>query len=165
LKGVDCLPPGFVVPCADLEAAETRQGVRVERGDILLVRTGWRRKVSRPLSRRTAVAAESDPRRLVLLPEAGLSQDCAVWLYEREVAAVAADTYAVEVIPAEDPAATLPVHCLVIRDMGMMLGELFDLEALAADCASDGRWDFFFAAPPLKVPNGLGSPINPIAVK
>jgi len=59
----------------------------------------------------------------------------------------------------------LPVHALCIRDMGLTLGEMFDLEALAADCARDSQWTFLFNAPPLPVTGGVGSPINPLAVK
>ena len=54
---------------------------------------------------------------------------------------------------------------ILIRDMGMTLGEIFDLEELAADCEADGVWEFFFSGPPLKVPRGVGSPINPLAIK
>ena len=54
---------------------------------------------------------------------------------------------------------------VLIRDMGMTLGEILDLEELAADCAADGVWEFFFCAPPLKVTKGVGSPINPLAIK
>ena len=42
---------------------------------------------------------------------------------------------------------------------------MFDLEALADDCAADGVWDFFFSAPVLKVTHAVGSPINPLAMK
>jgi hypothetical protein len=49
--------------------------------------------------------------------------------------------------------------------MGLTLGEMFDLESLAADSAADGVWESFFTAPPLPVAGGVGSPINPIAIK
>jgi hypothetical protein len=49
--------------------------------------------------------------------------------------------------------------------MGLTLGEMFDLEALAADCAQDGVYDCLFTAPPLRVTGGVGSPLNPLAVK
>ena len=78
---------------------------------------------------------------------------------------MATDTNMVEVFPLEDPAVMLPLHTLGIRDMGLTLGEMFDLEALAADCAADGVWDFLFTAPPLPVTGGVGSPINPLAIK
>ena len=56
-------------------------------------------------------------------------------------------------------------HLICLRDMGLTLGEMFDLEALAEDCATDGAWTFLFTAPPLPVTGGVGSPINPLAVK
>jgi hypothetical protein len=49
--------------------------------------------------------------------------------------------------------------------MGMPLGEIFNLEALAADCAADGRYIFMLAAPPLAVTNAVGSPVNPLVLK
>jgi kynurenine formamidase len=161
---VRCLVASTVITPADLEAAEHRQGVRVGPGDILLVRTGWRNLLAtlaasgRPASRFRAEA-------LPLIAEPGLAQDCCAWLHERQVAALACDNYAVEVVPAEDDRATLPVHCILIRDMGMLLGELFDLEELARDCEAERTWDFFFVAPALKLTNAIGSPTSPIAVK
>jgi kynurenine formamidase len=161
-QAVPYLPIATVIRAADLDAAERRQRVRVGAGDVLLVRTGWRNLLgSGP---RRARAAATLPPGLHLAPEPGLGQDVCEWLRDRDVAAVAMDNYAIEVIPS-GTAATLPVHCILIRDMGMTLGELFDLEALAADCAADGIWQFFFTAPPLKLTNGVGSPINPIAIK
>jgi hypothetical protein len=49
--------------------------------------------------------------------------------------------------------------------MGMLVGEIFDLEALAADCADDGVYEFLFTAPPLPITGAVGSPINPLAIK
>src|SRR5579884_2938717 len=62
-------------------------------------------------------------------------------------------------------AARHAMHQLAIRDMGLTLGEMFVLDALADDCAADGVWEFLFAAPPLRVTGGVGSPLNPLAVK
>ena len=82
------------------------------------------------------------------------------------VDAVGADALvAVEALPGADPGLVIPLHMLCIRDMGLTLGEMFDLDALAADCAQDGVWEFLFSAPPLKVVGGVGSPLNPLAVK
>ena len=94
----------------------------------------------------------------------GLGVASVEWLHARQVAAVATDTSAVEVIPFEDPATPLPVHMLCIRDMGLTLGEIFFLEELAADCAADGRYEFLLVAPPLPVTNAVGTPINPYVV-
>ena len=49
--------------------------------------------------------------------------------------------------------------------MGLLLGELWFLEDLAADCANDGQYDFLLAAQALPIAGGCGSPVNPIAVK
>ena len=79
--------------------------------------------------------------------------------------ALCSDNAAIEVLPGEIPGVALPVHMILIRDMGMTLGEIFDLEELAADCQADGVWEFFLTAPPLKVTRGVGSPLNPLAIK
>jgi kynurenine formamidase len=94
-----------------------------------------------------------------------LAFECARWLHEREVAAVASDNWGVEVMPPNDATYYMPLHCVLIRDMGMTLGELFNLEELATDCAADGRWEMFLCATPLKVLGGVGSPITPVALK
>jgi len=153
-KGVDRLALGEVVGPADLEAAERAEGVRVETGDVLLVRTGHMARFTQDGDRVTYMKQ---------MP--GLGVACVEWLHAREVAAVATDTNMVEVYPLEDPAVMLPLHTLCIRDMGLTLGEMFDLEALAADSAADGVWECFFTAPPLPVAGGVGSPINPSAIK
>jgi len=155
LKGVEWMEAGTVITPDDLEAAAARQGgVEVGSGDILVFRTGWRRKFLR----------EADPVAF-MAGEPGLGQDCCAWLRERDVAAVCSDNWAIEVLPGEDPGAVFNVHMVLIRDMGMTLGEILDLEELAADCESDGVWEFFFAAPVLKVSRAVGSPINPLAIK
>ena len=153
-RGVDRLRPGEVIGPAALEAAERAEGVRAERGDVLLLRTGH-----------LAVFTRDGDREGYMRQMPGLGIACVEWLHAREVAAVASDTSAVEVIPFEDPAVPLPVHALCIRDMGLTLGEMFDLDELAADCARDGVWECLFSAPPLKVAGGIGSPLNPLAVK
>ncbi len=154
LHGVEWLEQGQVITPADLERAEEAQGVRVGSGDVLLFRTGWRRKF---LTERDPVA--------FMAGEPGIGMDCVEWLHQREVAAICSDNWAIEVLPGEIEGEVLNVHMVLIRDMGMTLGEILDFEELAADCASDGVWEFFFCAPPLKFTRGVGSPINPLAIK
>jgi kynurenine formamidase len=152
LRGVDWLEGGTVITPADLEAAEDAQGVVVGEADFLLVRTGWRARLL------------AEGRDGWMACEPGLGIDCARWLHEREVAAVGSDNWAIEVMPGETEA-MLPLHCILIRDMGMPLAEILDLEALAEDCAADGKWSFLFVAPPLHISNAVGSPVTPIAIK
>ncbi|MFD4507397.1 cyclase family protein [Streptomyces sp. NPDC058457] len=152
-KGVDRLEDSYEITEADLLAAEERQGVRVGSGDIVLLRTGsyqW--------------FLEGD-REHFLGNAPGPCLDTCNWLYEREVAALAMDNHSGEVWPSPVKGATIPFHQVVIRDMGLTLGEMFNFEELAADCEEDGVWDMLFCAPGLKVTGSVGSPITPIAIK
>jgi hypothetical protein len=54
---------------------------------------------------------------------------------------------------------------VVIPHIGLYIGEMWDLEALAADCAADGRYEFWLTAAPIPVTGAVGAPVNPIAVK
>ena len=129
-------------------------------------RPGWRRGRHRRHRRVPHRMAAVLPRARIAAGVHGgrtrLGQDCCEWLHDRDVAAVCSDNWAIEVLPGEDPEAIFNVHMVLIRDMGMTLGEILDLEELTADCAADGVWEFFFCAPPLKVTKGVGSPINPL---
>jgi kynurenine formamidase len=153
LKGVDNLELGYVVTPDDLDAACVAQGVEVRAGDILCIRTGWR-----------TVFTSTGDANAFMAGEPGIGLESVEWLHRRDVAAVACDNWAVEALPGETDDA-LPVHCVLIRDMGMTLGEMFDFEELADDCAEDGRYEFFLAGPPLKFARAVGSPINPLAIK
>ena len=154
-KGVRALDPGYAITVGDLEATAARQKVDVQRGDIVLVRTGH---MSRYLDRK-------DWRHFDLDDFPGVSAYTAAWLHARQVAAIASDNYAVEVRPSEIAGFRNPFHVLAIPNMGLTLGEIFFLEDLAADCAADGRYAFLLVAPPLPVTRGVGTPINPYAIK
>lgn len=95
----------------------------------------------------------------------GLDWRCAQWLHDHEVAAVASDNLQVEDPVSGVDGLFLPLHLLCLRDMGLMLGEYWDLTALAADCAADGVYEFQLVAPPLRFVGAVGSPVNPIAIK
>jgi kynurenine formamidase len=129
-------------------------GVTIEAGDILLVRTG---KLARHLERQDW--------RGYIGNTPGLSVHCARWIYERELAAVASDTFCVEVQPGEVSDCAMPLHMISLRNTGLLLGEIFALDALAEACAEDGNYAFLFTAPPLPVTGAVGSPINPLAIK
>jgi kynurenine formamidase len=151
LHGVDWLPGGHEITADDLDAASRKQGVEIRSGDTLLFRTGWRRK------------AMVEGWAGWLTVEPGLGATCADWLHDKEIAALASDNWGIEAQPTRE--GFMPLHCILIRDMGMMLGEIWDLEALAEDCARDGQWDFFLTAPSLRVTGGIGSPVSPVAIK
>lgn len=154
-KGRPWLEPGEQIHVEDLEAAEAAQGVRVGRGDIVLIRTGQVGQC-RAAGSWGSYAGGAAP---------GLALDTALWIHERELAAVASDTWGLEVLPNQTVDVFQPLHIVLIVHMGLLMGEIFDLEALAADCAEDGRYEFLFSAVPLPITGGVGSPVNPIAIK
>ena len=98
-------------------------------------------------------------------PSPGLTMETAEWFHARDVAAVATDTLPFEVIPSQREDAYLPVHLLHLVEMGMTQGQNWVLDALAEDCAADGRYTFLLDATPLPLTEGLGSPLNPLALK
>ncbi len=155
LQGVTHLADGFAVTTAMLEEAERRFGVEVRRGDFLLVRTG---QMEAKLAARNwdGYSGGDAP---------GLAFETLDWLQAREVAAIATDTWGVEVRPNESDEATQPWHWIAIPMMGLSLGEIFYLAELARDCAEDGRYEFMFVAPALPITGAVGSPVNPLAIK
>lgn len=154
-KGVPWLEAGEPIHRSDLEACAAAHDVEIRRGDIVLVRTGQMGEVKH----RGAwgdYAGGNAP---------GLALDTCEWFHEHEVAALAVDTWGMEVRPCETPDVFQPLHIVLLVYMGLTVGEIFDLEELGEACANDGAYDFFFAAPPLPFTQAVASPINPLAIK
>ncbi|MFB4298685.1 cyclase family protein [Actinomadura sp. NTSP31] len=152
LRGVEHLPPGSEVGPADLDAAFDAVRLAPRPGDVLLLRTG-----TYPRQRRGADVGQGG--------SPGLTWECARWIRDHGIAAVCADNFAVEALGANPGGPMIPFHMLAIRDMGLLLGEMFDFEQLAEDCAADGVHECMFVASPLNIPGGVGSPLNPVAIK
>ena len=87
------------------------------------------------------------------------------WLHDKEIAAVATDTWGCEVRPNRTDMFDQPWHWLCIPVAGLTMGELFRLDELGKDCEEDGQYEFFFAAPPIAITNATASPLNPYAIK
>ena len=67
--------------------------------------------------------------------------------------------------PNELPDAFQPLHQVMIPNIDLLVGEIFDLEKIADDCVADKVYEFMFVAPPLPITGAVGSPINPQAIK
>jgi kynurenine formamidase len=154
-KGIEWLEPGYGITADDFDAAIAAQGVEVRTGDVLLVRTGHM-TLCRARGGWGDYAGGNAP---------GLSFYTADWVHRREIAAVATDTWGMEVRPNEFPNTYQPLHQVFIPNMGLTIGEIFALDELADDCARDRVYEFFFVAPPLPFTGAVGSPINPLAIK
>ncbi len=150
-RGVDWFEPGDAVFPEDLDAAEVHEGVTVSEGDVLIMRTGYGRKVR-----------DKGPDNVGRDGRAGWHAACLPWLSERGVAAIACDT-AQDAIPSGYESFRNPIHEVGIVAMGLWLIDNCDLEALASTCDTSGRWEFLFTLAPLRWVGATGSPANPIA--
>jgi kynurenine formamidase len=153
LRPVSCDP---ITP-ADLKGAIRSQGTSLQEGDILLYRSGWIHNWRTLPEFRHEVAR--DPR----IPGLVEPAEVAGFLWDAGVAALACDNPTVEVFPFKSETDNL--HHRLVVNLGMPLGEMFDLDALATACRAEGRYEFFFAAAPLNLPGGAGSPANALAIR
>lgn len=151
LYGVDWLEPHTKIFPEDLEAAEERQGVKVEPGDILGIRSGHP-------ARKRALGWNTDPE-----TQAGPDGACLPWFKERDIALLACDT-ANDVFPPDPGALERPVHSIGIPAMGLWLLDGADYEALTEELKRLDRWEFLFVIPPLRLNGATASPVNSIAI-
>lgn len=154
--GVEHLDAGFPIGPDELDGAAAAQGVSVGAGDVVLVHTGH-------ISWKIGLAADDPAARS--RHEPGISIRAIPWLHDHDIAMVATDTAACQVVPPESGDPFLTWHVAALRDLGLLVGELFDLDELATDCAADGVFEGFFVAAPMPVVGASGSPLNPIVIK
>jgi kynurenine formamidase len=151
-RGVRWVEGGQGVMPEDLEAAERAAGVRVEAGDILLVRTGY-------YGRRLA----EGPMNPMQTGSPALHAACCPWLRERGVAMIGSDTHN-DIHPPPYPSMGNSFHVVCLVAMGLWLIDNANLEDLARACAERNRWEFLLTIAPLRLKNVTGSPVNPIAL-
>lgn len=147
-RGVERMRAGEVVTPRDIEAALKARNVEVREGDVILIRTGH----GRLWMKDNEAYGAGEP---------GIGIDAARWLSDHKIALVGADTWATEVVPAEDPERPYPAHLHLLVRHGIYNLENLDLEELARDHV--GEFAFIFA--PLRFKGATGSPGNPIAVR
>lgn len=151
------------IPIETVQAALDAQGTKLQGGDILLLRMGWIGWYEQAsMETRIAISKLGGPE----LQAPGLSADESTleWLWDNHVAAVACDVPALEAMPYTPTVAGF-LHYRIIPLLGMAVGEMFALDALAADCAQDGVYEGLFTAAPLNKLGGSGSPGNALALK
>lgn len=153
------LAPNACVTLDDLKATASAQKVKIEKRDILVLRTG---SIPRFYEEEPDAAWDA-------MTEPGLCYSKALveWIDEMEIPAIAADNLAVEKVVQQIDGETfvIPLHGALMRDLGVVLTEIHWLEALANDSAEDGQYSFLFVAAPLKMEQGTGAPVNPVVVK
>jgi kynurenine formamidase len=150
-RDIEWVEPGEHIFREDLEASEQAQGITVGPGDILLVRTGHARRL-----------AELGPWDTPLA-KAGLHPTATSFLADRRVAALGSDGNN-DTAPSTTEGVGFPIHVLALNAMGVHLLDYLQLENLTQHCEEVGRWEFLFAAAPLRIVGGTGSPVNPTAI-
>ncbi len=153
LKGKSWLASDEPVFPEDLEEAEKAQGVQVESGDILLVRTGNYRK-----------RLEQGPVDLEAEGQTACQVACAPWFHQREISMLGTDT-SNDIRPNRYAEVMVnPLHTVSLVALGLWFIDNCNLEDLAGACAERNRWEFMLSMGPLRLRNVTGTPINPIAV-
>ena len=155
-RGKPTLDKGETFTHEDLLACAEAQGVQIKPRDILVVRTNF-----------LSLFHEQGQAFYENFVEPGLvySPELVRWFQEMEIPNLVTDTIANEVTIDPNNGVALVLHLALMRNLGVTLTEIADLEQLAADCAEDGQYEFLYVAAPLKVAKGSGSPVNPVAIK
>ena len=141
------LPGGTVFNSQEIKAAAKAQGVSIEKGDVVLFHTGW-------LTKSTTNPAE------FMASEPGLGGEGAQYLASLDVVAVGADTWALEVLPGENPTELFPVHPELLAKNGIYILENMN----TAELARDEVWEFMFVLGQPKFEGAVQAVINPIAI-
>jgi kynurenine formamidase len=146
-KGKECLPKGYGISVEDLQNTAEWEGVQIQKGDSVLIRTGYDK-----LYPNTTRMAEHKG--------AGINKEAARWLADKQVVLIGSDTEALEQIPSNNPENPYPVHSLLLIEEGIYIMELLNMGELA----EDKKYEFLFICCPLKVRGTTGSMADPIAV-
>jgi kynurenine formamidase len=160
---------------ADVLSTLEAQGTEVEPGDVLLMRTGWL-SWYRAQSAQTRAAMAAGFASPGIRPGVGSAR----MLWDLHISAIGADNPALEVWPPgslstpeqmqamrTDPSQAIEIflHFSLLPLLGLPIGELWDLDALASDCAADGVYECLFVSAPLNLKAGVASPPNALAIK
>lgn len=148
LLGQSILPEGTAINSGEIKRAAKAAGVTIERGDVVLLHTGW------------LDVMDTDPKRF-MAGQPGLGLDGAKYLASLGVVAVGADNWALEVIPAEQAGHAFPVHPELLAKNGVYILENMDTRALAAD----GATEFLFVLGQPRFVGAVQAVINPVAIR
>jgi kynurenine formamidase len=155
-RGKEAMEAAETFTHEDLLACAESQGVELRKRDIVIIRTNH-----------LQLFFEKGDAFYEGFCEPGLvySPELVQWFADMEIPNLVTDTIANEVTFDPNTGVALVLHNALMRNLGVTLTEIADLEKLAEDCAEDGRYELFYAAAPLKVAKGSGAPVNPIVIK
>ncbi len=146
--GVETMSAGQGIGSADIKAAAKAQGVTFQKGDIILLHTGW-----------TDGKLESDPQAWVS-GEPGLSNEGAAYLASLDPVAVGADTWGVEAVPPVKGDKVFYGHVTFLKENGIYILETMNTGRLA----KEGVNEFMFVLGQARLKGAVQMIINPVAM-
>ena len=147
--GVEYMEAGQFFGVDDVQAVEKKQGTPVREGDVVLFHTGW-----------TEAKLEADPEGWVAA-EPGQTEEVASYLASKNVVAVGADTWGLDVVPPPDPTRPFQGHVILLQENGIYILETMNTGPLVRD----GAFEFLFVLGHAKVRGAVQMIINPVAIR
>ncbi len=148
LRGEKMLAAGTAINRTDIDEAAKKQQVELTEGDVVILHTGWQ----------ALAAADANA---FLAGEPGLGKEGAEYLAKLGVVAIGADTWGVEVVPAEDSSEVFPVHQILLAKNGVYILENIKTDELVTDRA----WEFLFVLGQPRMKGAVQMMINPVAIR
>lgn len=148
-KGVEALAAGQEITVADLEATAQAEGVEIQAGDSVLIRTGYGKFFN------------TDPTKFTQ-PLPGPGESAARWLAKKKVFLVGDDQLVFEVLPAAGT--VFPAHRILIADNGIYIVENLNLEELSQALVEEGVYEFPLVLNPPRIRGATGAAVNSFAI-
>jgi len=148
-KGVPYLKAGEYFTVEEVKAVERTQGTPIREGDVVLFHTGW-----------TDAMLNTDPQAWVS-GAPGQSEEVAIYLAQKGVVAVGADTWGLDVSPSPDPLRALQGHVILLKENGIYILETMNTGPLVRD----GAFEFLFVLGQAKVKGAVQMIVNPVAIR
>ncbi len=146
--GTPMVKEGTAFNRKEIDEQAQKQGITIKKGDVVLFHTGWQ-------------ALEGKDNKRFLAGEPGLGKEGALYLASKEVIAIGADTWALEVIPFEKDVGVFEIHQILLARNGIYILENMNTGPLVADKA----WEFMFVLGQARITGGVQAIINPVAIR
>jgi kynurenine formamidase len=146
--GKEIVPEGTAFNRKEIDEQAARQGIAIKKGDVVLFYTGW-------------LALDGKDNKRFLAGEPGLGKEGAQYLASKEVVAIGADSWALEVIPFEKDVGVFEIHQTLLAKNGIYILENMNTRELVKDKA----YEFMFVLGASRMTGGVQAIINPVAIR
>lgn len=148
-KNVDALDAGQEITAEDLQATAKAEGVEIQPGDSVLIRTGYGKFFEADRAKYSGFRP-------------GPGESAARWLAGKKIFLTGDDQMSYEVVPQKGT--IFPCHRILIADNGIYLVENLNLEELSKALAEQKVYEFALVLNPPKLRGATGAPVNAFAI-